>query len=70
MFYLSFWTQAGCDRRINNFSSDVKDSVIYGNLIKQIAPEGSGVNKLALQKDDLKERAEGTLEEADKIDCR
>merc|ERR1712226_1029074 len=44
--------------------------VVYGNLIDQIAPAGSGVNKLGLQKTDLHERAEETLKQADKIDCR
>ena len=62
--------QANCDRTISNFGEDIKDSVVYGNLIDQIAPPGSGVNKLGLQKSDLKERAEETLKQADKIDCR
>ena len=62
--------QAGCDRVMTNFGKDIKDSVIYGNLINQIAPPGTGVNKLALQESDLKKRAEGTLQQADKIDCR
>ena len=35
----------------------------------QIAPKDAGVNKLALQKSDLTERAEETLQQADKIDC-
>ena len=66
----AFKFKAGCDRTISNFGPDIKDSVVYGNLINQIQPPGSGVNKLPLQKSDLKERAEGTLEQADKIDCR
>ena len=44
--------------------------MVYGNLINQIAPPGSGVNKLGLNKEDLKERAEETLKQADKIECR
>ena len=35
----------------------------------QIAPKDAGVNKLALQKSDLTERAEETLQQADKLDC-
>ena len=35
----------------------------------QIAPKDAGVNKLALQKSDLTERAEETLQQADKINC-
>jgi len=62
--------KAGCDRTVNNFGSDIKDSVVYGNLINQIAPPGSNVNKLGLQKSDLKERAEDILQQADKIECR
>lgn len=62
--------KAKCDRRISNFGEDIKDSVVYGNLIDQIAPPGSGVNKLGLQKTDLKERAEEVLKQADKIECR
>ena len=37
--------QAGSDRRANNFSGDIKDSEIYTELLAQVAPEGSGVNK-------------------------
>ena len=57
------------DRRVSNFSEDIKDSVVYTHLIHQIAPEDAGVNKLALQKSDLTERAEETLQQADKINC-
>jgi len=62
--------KANCDRTICNFGDDIKDSVVYGNLINQIAPPGSGVDKLGLKKSDLKERAEETLKQADKIECR
>jgi len=62
--------KANCDRTISNFGEDIKDSIVYGNLIDQIAPPGSGVNKLGLQKSDLKERAEEVLKQADKIECR
>ena len=30
--------QSGCDRRITNLTSDIKDSVVYIHLINQIAP--------------------------------
>jgi len=62
--------KANCDRTVSNFGADIKDSVVYGNLINQIAPPGSNVNKLGLQKSDLKERAEDILQQADKIECR
>jgi len=62
--------KAGSTRRIKNFNEDIKDSEIYTDLIAQIAPAGSGVNKSALKKDDLTERAETMLEQAEKIDSR
>ena len=62
--------QAGSDRRANNFSGDIKDSEIYTELLAQVAPDGSGVNKFALKKEDLLERAELMLEQAEKINCR
>ncbi|XP_069745758.1 plastin-2-like [Narcine bancroftii] len=67
---------AGC-QKINNFSSEIKDSKAYFHLLNQIAPKGdeegqvpipvdmSGIN----EKDDLK-RAESMLQQADKLGCR
>ncbi|XP_051869327.1 plastin-2-like [Pristis pectinata] len=67
---------AGC-QKVNNFSSDIKDSKAYYHLLNQIAPKGdeegqvpipvdmSGIN----EKDDLK-RAESMLQQADKLGCR
>ena len=62
--------QAGTDKRVNNFGKDISDSVAYTHLIHQISPKESGVHKNALGKSDLMERAEETLEQADKIGCR
>merc|ERR1711971_50732 len=61
--------KAGVVRRISNFSEDIKDSVAYIHLIHQIAPADAGVNKDALEKSDLTERAEETIQQADKINC-
>ncbi|XP_043556275.1 plastin-2-like [Chiloscyllium plagiosum] len=67
---------AGC-KKVNNFSSDVKDSKAYFHLLNQIAPKGdeegqapipvdmSGIN----ESDDLK-RAECMLQQADRLGCR
>lgn len=67
---------AGC-QKVNNFSSDIKDSKAYFHLLNQIAPKGeeegeapipvdmSGIN----ENDDLK-RAESMLQQADKLGCR
>ena len=61
--------QTGCSERINNFSQDIRDSVIYTNLLNQIAPTEANVTKNALKEENLVKRAEKTLEEADKMDC-
>lgn len=57
-------------RRIKNFDSDITDSEIYTYLLDQIAPKGSGVGLGPLQRSDKLDRAEGMLQEADKIHCR
>merc|ERR1711963_463246 len=62
--------KAGSDRRIRNFHDDIKDSEIYTELINQIAPKDAGVNKNAMNKEDLLERAEVMLEQAEKIKSR
>jgi len=62
--------KAGSTKKIKNFNEDIKDSEIYSDLIAQIAPKDAGVNKLAMKKSDLTERAEMMLEQAEKIDSR
>jgi len=62
--------KAGSTKKIKNFNEDIKDSEIYSDLIAQIAPKDAGVNKLAMKKADLMERAEMMLEQAEKIDSR
>lgn len=42
--------ESGCERRVANFTSDIKDSVVYIHLINQIAPAELG---LALNTDAL-----------------
>ncbi|KAM4795155.1 plastin-2 [Rhinophrynus dorsalis] len=68
---------AGCNK-INNFSSDIKDSKAYYNLLNQVAPKGNdddGVPAVDIdmsglrEKDDLK-RAECMLVQADRLGCR
>lgn len=63
--------------KINNFSSDIKDSRAYFHLLNQIAPKGQkeGQEKIDIhmsgfsEKDDLK-RAEYMLQQADRLGCR
>lgn len=62
--------KAGTDKRIHNFTSDIKDSEAYTYLLKQIAPTNAGVNTVALMERDLLERAETMLQQAEKIGCR
>lgn len=67
---------AGCNK-INNFSSDIKDSRAYYNLLSQIAPKGNeeGIPAIDIdltglrEKEDLK-RAECMLVQADQLGCR
>ncbi|KAK4059242.1 hypothetical protein Trihar35433_10995 [Trichoderma harzianum] len=60
---------ANWPRRVTNFSSDVKDSENYTVLLAQIGSE-YGCTRAALQTRDLAQRAEETLQEADKLGCR
>ncbi|XP_030064731.1 plastin-3 isoform X1 [Microcaecilia unicolor] len=63
--------------KINNFSSDIKDSRAYFHLLNQIAPKGQkeGEERIDInmsgfsEKDDLK-RAEYMLQQADRLGCR
>uniref|UniRef100_A0A7N6AFN0 Plastin-2 n=1 Tax=Anabas testudineus TaxID=64144 RepID=A0A7N6AFN0_ANATE len=63
--------------KINNFSSDIKDSKAYFNLLNQVAPKGDeeGIPPIAIdmsgirEKEDLK-RAECMLDQADRLGCR
>uniref|UniRef100_A0A8C9WAS5 Lymphocyte cytosolic protein 1 (L-plastin) n=1 Tax=Scleropages formosus TaxID=113540 RepID=A0A8C9WAS5_SCLFO len=67
---------AGCPK-INNFSSDIKDSKAYYNLLNQVAPKGDeeGIPAITIdmsgirEKEDLK-RAECMLDQADRLGCR
>jgi hypothetical protein len=61
---------AGSNRRISNFSNDIKDSEAYTILLKQIAPKDKGVDTNALHESDLMKRAKMVLDNADKIGCK
>ncbi|KAM8857077.1 plastin-2 [Synchiropus picturatus] len=68
--------EAGCSK-INNFSSDIKDSRAYYNLLNQVAPTGDeeGVPAIAIDMSGIKEkedlrRAECMLEQADRLGCK
>ncbi|XP_028819785.1 plastin-2 [Denticeps clupeoides] len=68
--------QAGCPK-INNFSSDIKDSKAYYNILNQVAPKGDeeGIPPIAIdmfglrEKDEL-HRADCMLVQADRLGCR
>ncbi|KAI4228069.1 MAG: hypothetical protein L6R36_001922 [Xanthoria steineri] len=56
------------DKRVTNFSSDVKEGDNYTVLLNQLAPDSC--SRLPLQTRDLLQRAEQVLQNADKLDCR
>ncbi|KAL8414608.1 hypothetical protein RB594_005725 [Gaeumannomyces avenae] len=60
---------ASWPRRVNNFSSDVKDGENYTVLLAQIGSE-YGVTRGPLQTNDLLQRAEEVLQNADVLGCR
>lgn len=62
--------RSSCNRQIGNFTGDIKDSVAYIHLLHQIAPLEAGITTNAEHEQDLHQRAEGMLQEADKIQCR
>merc|ERR1719323_237849 len=62
--------KAGCCRLIRNFSDDIRDSEIYTELIAQVAPKETGIDKFAMTKEDWLERAEIMLSRAEKLNCR
>jgi plastin-1 len=55
-------------RRVNNFSSDVKDGENYTVLLNQLAPDVC--SRGPLQTQDLLQRAEQVLQNAEKLECR
>lgn len=59
---------AGSDKRIKNFSSDVKDSTAYTILLNQIAPDKC--DKTALSLSDPVKRAEKVLGNAAKLNVK
>uniref|UniRef100_A0A8C2SF43 Lymphocyte cytosolic protein 1 n=1 Tax=Capra hircus TaxID=9925 RepID=A0A8C2SF43_CAPHI len=67
---------AGCNK-INNFSSDIKDSKAYYHLLEQVAPKGDeeGIPAVVIdmsglrEKDDI-QRAECMLQQAERLGCR
>jgi plastin-1 len=56
------------DRRVTNFSSDVKDGENYTVLLNQLAPDLC--SRAPLQTRDLLQRAEQVLQNSEKLDCR
>ncbi|XP_018412211.1 PREDICTED: plastin-3 isoform X2 [Nanorana parkeri] len=75
--WANFHLENAGGQKINNFSSDIKDSRAYFHLLNQIAPKGQkeGQEKIDInmcgfsEKDDLK-RAEHMLQQADRLGCR
>eukprot|EP00960_Hanusia_phi_P042822 755726-Hanusia_phi.AAC.1 len=59
---------AGCEKRLSNFSGDVKDSAIYIYLMSRICPEHCDLSPL--QEKDERKRAQKVLDNAAKIGCK
>jgi len=55
---------------ISNFSRDIKDSVAYQYLMEQIQPKNTGLVANPESHSDLYDRAENTLQMADRLNCR
>lgn len=62
--------KAGVNRRITNFTNDIKDSEVYTYLLHQIAPKDKNVTLEALRENNPVDRAEIMLKQADKLSCR
>ncbi|XP_039622433.1 plastin-3 [Polypterus senegalus] len=75
--WANFHLENAGSHKINNFSSDIKDSRAYFHLLNQISPKGTKENETRIdinmsgfnEKDDLK-RAEFMLQQADRLGCR
>lgn len=60
--------RAGWDRRVQNFSGDIKDAENYAVLLNQLAP--NVCSRDPLNEKDVSRRAELVLQNADKLGCR
>jgi len=40
-------SQSPCQRQVSNFTTDIKDSIVYIHLLKQIAPKDAGITTQA-----------------------
>ncbi|KAA8579184.1 hypothetical protein FQN60_018757 [Etheostoma spectabile] len=75
--WANYHLEAAGGPKISNFSSDIKDSKAYYNLLNQVAPKGDeeGIPPIAIdmtglrEKDDVK-RAECMLDQADRLGAR
>lgn len=61
---------AGVNRRLNNFTSDINDSIIYTHLLQQIQPQGTNLTTEPLFETNVLKRAELMLQQAEQLGCR
>lgn len=54
----------GCDRRVRNFGSDLKDGVVYGNLLHSITPAIPECDKSSILAQEGRDRAAAVIEGA------
>lgn len=63
--------KVGCKRVIKNFTNDIKDSEVYAHLLVAVCPDDMGpIGLEPLNVQDLTQRAEMVLENANMIDAR
>ncbi|KAF2071954.1 hypothetical protein CYY_006729 [Polysphondylium violaceum] len=60
--------EAGSDRKVSNFSTDIKDCEVYITLFNQLVPETVSMD--LLQEQDLLKRSSTFLECLDRIQCK
>jgi len=60
--------KAGYNKKVNNFSTDIKDGEAYTYLLNQLAPDKC--SKAPLNEQDPLKRAGMVLDGAEKLDCR
>ncbi|KAM9802436.1 plastin-2 isoform 1-T1 [Syngnathus typhle] len=75
--WANFHLEVANSPKINNFSSDIKDSKAYYNLLNQVRPRGTDkgippiiIDMSGIREKDEVQRADLMLDQADKLGCR
>ncbi|KAJ8266446.1 hypothetical protein GJAV_G00130520 [Gymnothorax javanicus] len=75
--WVNYHLENAGQNKINNFSSDIKDSRAYFHLLNQISPKGTNedepridIDMAGLSESNDLQRAESMLQQADRLGCR